>query len=156
MDKAEIEVELYEQPTLGARHLCHGAIFAGSETASPPVETPRVGSDSGIVAKQVICPRCKQRVSPNEPHTFYTWDVKHECGHEVAWRAVCDAHAFSSPLIGINTSTFVQRIAGEPCPWCGAEVKATPSSVPPTGVDLIETTHDPLVANMLAQRKAGT
>ena len=108
------------------------------------------------MAKQVICPRCNQRVSPSEAHTFYSWDVKHECGHEVAWRAVCDAHAFSSPLIGINTSTFVQRIAGEPCPWCGAEVKATGSLVPPTGVDLIETTHDPRVANMLAQRKAGT
>jgi hypothetical protein len=76
-------------------------------------------------------------VDENEEHAWYAWDVVHECGHKVVYRAICDAHAFSSPAIGANTSTLLARIGGEPCPWCGGQAYySTSSEKPPQGVIL--------------------
>jgi len=36
---------------------------------------------------------------------------------KVIYRAVCDDHGFSSPMVGSNTSAFMAQIGGEPCPW---------------------------------------
>ena len=101
------------------------------------------------------CKRCRLDVEDLEGHTFYAWDVTHECLHRVVYRAVCDAYAFSSPQVGINTSAFLARIAGEPCPWCGGEVYGNSESVlkPPAGIEALRLTGTDLTAHLLAFRR---
>lgn len=98
------------------------------------------------------CKRCGQHVKERDPHTFYAWDVTHECGHKVTYRAICDAHAFSSPQVGANTSTLIARITGEPCLWCGGEVygKSQPTQKLPSGVKEFRFTDDERIAHLLA------
>jgi hypothetical protein len=99
------------------------------------------------------CSRCGLAVDENVEHTFYAWDIRHECGHTVTYRAICDDLAFSSPLAGQNASAFVARITGEPCPWCGGEVKDRPER-PPASVGVIRLTGaENKMANLLAFRE---
>jgi hypothetical protein len=101
------------------------------------------------------CKRCGLDVDEKEQHTFYTWDINHECRHKVTYRAICDAHAFSSPQIGANTSSFLARITGEPCPWCGGEIygKTEASPTPPAGVEALRLVGDERISHLLAFRQ---
>jgi hypothetical protein len=101
------------------------------------------------------CKRCGLEVADLEQHTFYAWDISHECRHKVTYRAICDGHAFSSPQVGVNTSTFLARIAGEPCPWCGGEVygRAEATATPPAGVEELRLDGDERIAHLLAFRQ---
>ncbi len=94
------------------------------------------------------CSRCGTNADESEEHTWYAWGVFHECGHKVIYRAICDPHAFSSPVIGANTTTFMARIGGEPCPWCGGQAyKEGPSEKPPP--DVVLRTSAPNIAHLL-------
>ncbi len=96
----------------------------------------------------MTCRRCGTDADENEEHTWYAWDVVHECGHKVIYRAICDDHGFSSPMVGSNTSAFIAQIGGEPCPWCGGQAyKEGPSEKPPPGVVL--RTSAPKIAHLL-------
>src|SRR5712691_5829616 len=95
-------------------------------------------------------PRCGLPADENVEHTFYAWDIRHECGHVVTYRAICDDLAFSSPFAGRNASTFLARITGEPCPWCGGEVKDEPEKPPASASVLRLTGVEEKMANLLA------
>lgn len=69
----------------------------------------------------MTCRRCGTDADENEENAWYAWDVVHECGHKVIYRAICDDHGFSSPMVASNTSAFMAQIGGEPCPWCGGQ-----------------------------------
>ncbi len=99
------------------------------------------------------CGRCGLPADENVEHTFYAWDVRHECGHTVTYRAICDDLAFSSPLAGRNASVFLARIAGEPCPWCGGEVKDKREDPPEGAMVLRLTGAENKMANLLAFRE---
>jgi hypothetical protein len=104
----------------------------------------------------MACRRCGAAGGEAEQHSFYTWDITHECGHKVTYRAICDDFAFSSPLVGRNTSTLLLHIAGEPCRWCGGQAyKDAPVEAIPDGVDTIrlsDRSAHPRAGNLLATR----
>jgi hypothetical protein len=105
------------------------------------------------MAEMPTCGRCKQDLDDLDDHTFYAWDITHECRHTVTYRAICDRHAFSTPQVGANTSTFLARIAGDPCPWCGGEAyKDIDSQPPPHEADALRLEGDERIAHLLAFR----
>lgn len=99
---------------------------------------------------QSTCRRCGLKTEAGEEHCFYAWDITHECGHAVTYRAICDAHAFSSPQIGSNTLLVMARLQGEPCPWCGGEVKPSGSLLPRPDVTVMRLVADDRIAHLLA------
>src|ERR1700674_1052664 len=102
------------------------------------------------------CRRCGLAADEDVEHTFYAWDIRHECGHVVTYRAICDDLAFSSPLAGQNAATFLARITGEPCPWCGSEGKDKPEKPPKDAMVLRLTGVENKMANLFAFKEGTT